>query len=43
MDHPKQDRMLRQIKIIDSQEFEEYVDEYLQKCFPKKFVPKSNR
>ena len=32
-----------QIKIIDSPEFEEYVDEYLQKCFPKKFVPKSNR
>ena len=30
-----------QIKIIDSPEFEAYVDEYLQKCFPIKFVPKS--
>lgn len=30
-----------QIKIIDSPEFEVYVDEYLQKCFPKNFVPKS--
>ena len=30
-----------QIKILDSPEFEAYVDEYLQKCFPIKFVPKS--